>query len=81
MKTIWEKIFSGICDNVSGGNVIKYVDINLITGIYLEFIIIYISVLRVNWLTPCQERRRAVFWAHYCSSYTPRSFFLFWRIS
>ena len=22
-----------------------------------------------------------VFWAHYCSSYTPRSFFPFWRIS
>ena len=22
-----------------------------------------------------------VFWAHYCSSYTPLSFFLFWRIS
>ena len=29
----------------------------------------------VNWLTSCQECRRAVFWAHYCSSCTPRSSF------
>ena len=29
----------------------------------------------------CQECRREVFWAHCCSSYTPRSFFPFWRIN
>ena len=29
----------------------------------------------------CQECRRAVFWARYCSSCTPQSFFLFWKIS
>ena len=28
-----------------------------------------------------QECRRAVFWAHYCSSCTPRSFFTLWNIS
>ena len=29
----------------------------------------------VNWLTSCQDYRMAVFWAHYCPSYTPLSFF------
>ena len=38
-------------------------------------------VVGVNWLTLCQECRRAVFWAHYCTSYTPRSFFPFWTMS
>ena len=33
---------------------------------------------QVNVVSEC---RRAVFWAHYCSSYTPRSFFPFWIIS
>ena len=36
---------------------------------------LWLSVVGVNWLTSCQEFRRVVFWAHYCSSYTPRSFF------
>ena len=36
---------------------------------------------RINWLRWCQEGRRAVFWASYCSSCTPRSFFPFCRIS
>ena len=31
-------------------------------------------VIGVNWLTLCQECRRAVFWARYCSSCTLRSF-------
>ena len=35
---------------------------------------------RVNWLTLFQERRRAVFWARYCSSCTPE-LFPFWKIS
>ena len=34
-------------------------------------------VVGVNWLTLYQERRRAVFWARYCSSCTLRRFFLF----
>ena len=29
------------------------------------------SLVGVNWLTSCQECRRAVFWARYYSSYTP----------
>ena len=37
-------------------------------------------VVGVNWITLCQECRRAVFWAHYCSSCTLRSFFPFWKI-
>ena len=35
----------------------------------------------VNGLMSCPVCRRALFWAHYCTSYTPRSFFLFLRIS
>ena len=38
-------------------------------------------VIGVNWLTLCQECRRAVFWARYCSSCTLRSFFALWKIS
>ena len=33
------------------------------------------TVVWVNWLTSCQECRRPVFWALYCSSCTPRRFF------
>ena len=40
---------------------------------------LWLTVVGVNWLTLCQECHRAVFWAHYCSFYTPRSFFPFWR--
>ena len=32
----------------------------------------------VNVVSDCH---RAVFWAHYCSSYTLRSFFPFWKIN
>ena len=42
---------------------------------------LWLMVVGVNWLTLCQECRRAVFWAHYCSSYSPLSFFPFWRIN
>ena len=42
---------------------------------------LWLTVVGVNWLTSCQKCRRAVFWAHYCSSYTPRSFFPFCQIS
>ena len=42
---------------------------------------LWLMVVGVNWLTLCQEFCRAVFWAHYCSSSTPRSFFPFCRIS
>ena len=38
-------------------------------------------VVGVNWWTLYQECRREVFWAHYCSSCTLQSFFLFWKIS
>ena len=38
-------------------------------------------VVGVNWLTLCQECRRAVFLASYCSFCTFLSFFLFWKIS
>ena len=37
-------IFSGINDNVTGGNIIEYVDF-FRTGISIEFIFIYISVI------------------------------------
>ena len=37
-------------------------------------------VVEVNWLPLCQECRRVVLWARYCSSNTHRSFFPFWRI-
>ena len=61
---------------------------------YLRFCIVYIdtvdikpittrygwTVVRVNWLTLCQECPRLVFWGRYCSSCTPPSFFPFWRI-
>ena len=43
--------------------------------------VIRLTVVGVNWLTSCQECRREVFSAHYCSAYRPRSFFPFWRIS
>ena len=43
--------------------------------------VIWLTVVGVNRLTFCKECRRSVFWAHYYSSYTPRSFFPFWRIS
>ena len=39
------------------------------------------TVVRANWLELCQECRREVHWARYCSSCPPRSFFPFWRIS
>ena len=39
------------------------------------------QLVGVNWLMLFQECRRAVFWAHYCSFCTHRSFFQFWRIS
>ena len=42
---------------------------------------IWYAVVGVNWLTSFQECRRAVFWAHYCSSCAPRSFAPFYRIS
>ena len=35
-------------------------------------------VVGINWLRLFQECRRAVFWAHYCSFRTLRSFFPFW---
>ena len=31
------------------------------------------TVVGVNWLTLCQERRREVFWARYCTSSIPRN--------
>ena len=37
-------------------------------------------VVGENGLTLCQECRRAMFWARYCSSSTPPSFFPFWKI-
>ena len=37
-------------------------------------------VVEVIWLTLYLECRRAVFWARYCSSYTLRIFFPFWKI-
>ena len=41
---------------------------------------LWLPVVGVNYLMSCQECHRAVFWAYYCSSYTPRSFFPFWRV-
>ena len=38
-------------------------------------------VVEVNWLMLYQECHREIFWAHYCSSWTLRSFFPFWKIS
>ena len=38
-------------------------------------------VVRVSWLRCCQEWRRAVFWAGYCSSCTLRIFFPSWKLS
>ena len=32
---------------------------------------LWLTVVGVNWLTSCQECRRAVFWADYCSFYIP----------
>ena len=42
---------------------------------------LWLTVVGVSWFMLCQEYRKAVFWANYCSSCTPRSFFPFWRIS
>ena len=38
-------------------------------------------VVWVNWLTLCQDCRRAVFWARYCFSCTLQSIFPFWKIN
>ena len=38
-------------------------------------------VVGVNWLMLCPEYSRYVFWAHYCSSCTLRSFFTFCKLS
>ena len=42
---------------------------------------LWLMVVLVNWLMSGQECRRAVFWANYCSSYTPLSLFPFLKIS
>ena len=44
MNTICKNIFLGIYDNVTGGNIIKYALI-FRTGISIEFIFIYVSVI------------------------------------
>ena len=41
----------------------------------IDHSMLWLTVVGVNWLTSCQECRRAAFWAHYCSSYTPLSLF------
>ena len=47
----------------------------------IDHSMLWLTVVRVNGSMLCQECCRAVFWAHYCTSYTPLSFFLFWRLS
>ena len=42
---------------------------------------VMVDIFGVNWLTLCQECRRAFFWVRYCPACTPWRFFQFWKIS
>ena len=82
--------FSAAIDRVNHPGILyKFCSVGIVGSVFsiltqflsIDHSTLWLTVVGVNRLTSCQECRRAMFWAHYCSSYAPRSFFPFRRIS
>ena len=74
--------FSAPFDRVNHQGILKLCSVGIGDSVFsMYYHRFWRMVEGVNWLTSCQECRRELFLARYCSTCRPPSFFIFWRIS